>query len=194
MSWRKARRNSFDPDVLLDRDDQGPSADFMESLKERVGIVIVIVIVVIIVIYNNKSWTWVTTLQTLSVSRVSQHNTRKKIKQNLGTGGSFHVTDMENIHSLVFHPMEVLMMTDEQHNWKIHFSRVLCTCRPGKLSTTKVWSVGEGVGENRWLVWFPILCHYHQYNIAMSIIFTICCSWITSSEEGWGGGLIVSNR
>ena len=54
MLWRKARRNSFDPDVLLDRDDQGPSADFMESLKERVGSVIVI----IIVIYNNKSWTW----------------------------------------------------------------------------------------------------------------------------------------
>ena len=105
MFWRKARRNSFDPDVLLDRDDQGPSADFMESLKERVVIVIVIVIVVIIVIYNNKSWTWVTTLQTLSVSRVSQHNTWKKIKQNLGTGGSFHVTDMENIHSLVILPL-----------------------------------------------------------------------------------------
>ena len=86
MFWRKARRNSFDPDVLLDRDDQGPSADFMESLKERVGIVIVIVIVVIIVIYNNKSWTWVTTLQTLSVSRVSQHNTWKKLNKILKLG------------------------------------------------------------------------------------------------------------
>ena len=45
----QARRNSFDPEALVD--DLGPSADFMESLRDRVGMVMIIMIINIMTIY-----------------------------------------------------------------------------------------------------------------------------------------------
>ena len=87
--------------------------------------------------------------------------------------------------ALSFFLMEVLMMTDKNNMIGKYTFNGCSAYRPRELSTTKVWSVGERAGENRWLVWFPFLCHYHQCNIAMSIMFTMCCSWITPSGEGW---------
>ena len=47
----QARRNSFDPEALVD--DLGPSADFMESLRDRVGMVMIIMMNIMAMVIIN---------------------------------------------------------------------------------------------------------------------------------------------